>query len=263
MTPRPPFFVIGCVRSGTTMLRNLLRQEPDLLCPEETHFYRWSEPYRTRTYLAQTRNNAVLRKHREIDGVGDEIFARVVDASATRRELMWNYMKAYAAARGQDGANWFDKTPQNIYGLPLLIHDFPHARFVHLVRHPYNVAASLILGKVVAAPDVVAAANYWNEAVSIFNTLKPLIARRSIEISYEAFTRDPAAQLAALRQFLGFSGTPGPALGLAVHVERDQQKSVLSDADRAIIRRICGRWAGHYGYRLDDGEGEAGGGAAP
>ena len=36
-------------RSGpaTTLTRDLLRRVPNFICPEETHFFRWSEPYRT------------------------------------------------------------------------------------------------------------------------------------------------------------------------------------------------------------------------
>ena len=45
-TPTPemaddrPLFIIGSVRSGTTLTRDLLRRVPDFICPEETHFFR-------------------------------------------------------------------------------------------------------------------------------------------------------------------------------------------------------------------------------
>ena len=42
-----PFFLVGCVRSGTTLLRNLLRQHPNLESPEETHFFRWPHSFGT------------------------------------------------------------------------------------------------------------------------------------------------------------------------------------------------------------------------
>ena len=45
-----PFFVLGCVRSGTTLLRDILRQHPRLESPEETHFFRWSDPYGSPRY---------------------------------------------------------------------------------------------------------------------------------------------------------------------------------------------------------------------
>ena len=38
----PPLFLVGCVRSGTTLTRDLLRRVPGVICPEETHFLRWS-----------------------------------------------------------------------------------------------------------------------------------------------------------------------------------------------------------------------------
>ena len=51
---------------------------------------------------------------------------------------------------GISGGRWFDKTPQNIYGMLLLSAVYPDAKFVHIVRHPLNVVTSLKAGKVMA-----------------------------------------------------------------------------------------------------------------
>ena len=59
-TSRPPFFILGCVRSGTTMLRNALRLHPNLASPEETHFYRWGEPFGSVALNRMLANNPVL-----------------------------------------------------------------------------------------------------------------------------------------------------------------------------------------------------------
>jgi hypothetical protein len=64
------------VRSGTTLTRDLLRRVPGVICPEETHFLRWSEPFRTPASMPPHTQNQVLRRHREIDGVPEEVFAR-------------------------------------------------------------------------------------------------------------------------------------------------------------------------------------------
>ena len=45
-----PFFILGCVRSGTTLLRDILRIHPRLESPEETHFFRWADPYASPRY---------------------------------------------------------------------------------------------------------------------------------------------------------------------------------------------------------------------
>ena len=42
-----PLFIVGSMRSGSTWLRDLLRRIPNFICPEETHFMRWAEPFRT------------------------------------------------------------------------------------------------------------------------------------------------------------------------------------------------------------------------
>jgi len=68
-TRNAPFFIVGCVRSGTTMLRDVLRRHPNLTAPEETHLFRWTEPFGTEAYMRGVRSNAVLKRHREMDGI--------------------------------------------------------------------------------------------------------------------------------------------------------------------------------------------------
>ena len=68
-------------------------------------------------------------------------------------------------------ARWFDKTPQNVFGLLLLGFDYPESRFVHVYRNPLNVVASLKVGKVMKLDDPVAASNYWRESVAIAESL--------------------------------------------------------------------------------------------
>jgi hypothetical protein len=161
-----PLFLVGCVRSGTTLTRDLLRRVPGLLCPEETHFLRWAEPFRTPASMPPHRENAVLRRHRAIDGVPEEVFARLLETSRSKAELQRGYIAAFARTKGvSQPYRWADKTPQNIYGAPLILSEFPEARLCHIVRNPLNVVASMLLGRQVAVPDLHGAINYWCEAV--------------------------------------------------------------------------------------------------
>eukprot|EP01036_Dinobryon_divergens_P003055 gene3055-4019_t len=115
----PPFFVVGCVRSGTTMLRDALRMHPNLACPEETHFFRWADPFGTDGLNRVLSNNAVLKKHREIDGVTEEEFKAMLGESTSRADLYERYMALYMQRKKPAATHWFDKTPQNIYGAML------------------------------------------------------------------------------------------------------------------------------------------------
>jgi len=244
-----PFFIVGCVRSGTTMLRNLLRGVPNLVSPEETHYYRWGDPFGAPAFQNAVVKNQLMKKHREMDGVSEETFATVFEGARSRRDLYERYMAAFKEAKGMPDARWFDKTPQNIYGLAMIAHDFPDAKIVHIVRNPVNVVSSLAEGRVIALANTVAASNYWTEALSIFNAIRPVIAGRSYELSYERLTADPRPEFAKLLAFLG----EDPSIEVDVskiHPERDRYRQILKPEDIEVVREICTPWAIRYGYDL-------------
>ncbi|MEQ8610036.1 MAG: sulfotransferase [Parvibaculum sp.] len=250
MSDDVPFFILGCVRSGTTLLRDILRTSTRLECPEETQYYRWGQPFGNNGFINHVLKPPLLQRHRKMDKVDEHLFEELMETSISRRNLQDRYMDAYLAGQSKEGVRWFDKSPQNVYGLPLLSHDYPSAKFVHIVRNPLNVVASLMIGKVVIAPSVIAAANYWYEAVAIFNTVRPLVAERSCELRYENLISSPEAELNRLMDFVGEDPRSLSYDFSKIHPEKDQYRTVLADADIAVVGEICGSWAEHYGYDL-------------
>jgi hypothetical protein len=256
-SPTPtPFFILGCVRSGTTMLRNILRLHPHLACPEETHFYRWSEPFRGAGYRQIATSNPVLKKHRKLDGISEEEFVQMLDRATSRGDLYRLYMARYMALNTPTATRWFDKTPQNVYGAPLIATDFPKARFVHIVRDPVSVVASLRIGKVMKVDDLVAGCSYWNEAVSQLAVLKRAYPMRVLEIRYESFTHDPEA---GIRQVLDFLDEPYEPQWF----EKVRTSEVRHDADGTLtpeemeqVQRLCLPGRVRHGY-VDEGHAEA------
>lgn len=248
MSSKHPFFIVGCVRSGTTLLRKILDSHPCLVSPEETQFYRWGQPFGTPEYMQRVRNNPILKKHRQIDGIEESLFADILENSTSRRDLYTRYMEAFSAKRKPLATRWFDKSPQNIYGATLILSDFPDAKIVHIVRHPYNVAASLRLGKVMSIPQLLGACNYWTEAVAIAARLKALLPAQVYELRYERLVGDAAGEIGKLLAFLGedANGITFPLEN--IHPERNQHRQTLTDDDRRMIDTICGRWMRHYGY---------------
>ena len=133
-TPPPSLFILGCVRSGTTLIRNLLLKQEKIICPQETHYYRYGEPFKTDTYRNQI-NQKILKFHRELDGISHEEFMKIYRKSRNRRQLMEGYISFMAKQSGLNDFKWFDKTPQNIYGLSMIMADFPRAKFLSMVRN--------------------------------------------------------------------------------------------------------------------------------
>ncbi len=245
-----PLFIVGCVRSGTTLIRDLLRRQPNTICPEETHYFRYGEPFRTNGNTKPLMNSKTLQKHREIDGIMQEEFADLHARSTTRGELLSGHVEMMARKRDLQSYRWFDKTPQNVYGIPLIRAEFPQARFLHLVRNPLNVVASLKLGKVMKVADIHGACNYWIEAVTIIQQLAPLLQDHLLEMRYEDFTDSPVP---SMQRLLAFSEL-GDRLDLYgdddAHEERNQYLEILSTKEQDVVRDRCAGLAARFGYDL-------------
>lgn len=257
----PPFFVLGCVRSGTTMLRDALRMHPNLGCPEETHFFRWGEPYGTDAMLRALSNNAVLKRHREMDGITEPEFAELLKKCTSRGELYERYMALYLQRRKPGAKRWFDKTPQNVYGALLAASSIPRSKFVHIVREPINVVASLRIGRIVKVESLTGACNYWNEAVQIVAGLKRAYPARVYELRYEDFVAQPMAQMKLLLDFIGepFQDSWFDALKTRQIDHRDE--GVLTADELTVVRTLCRAGRERYGYEVPEAKAKGAGGA--
>ena len=202
-----PFFIVGSVLSGTTLLRNILRQHPNLICPEETHVFRWGKPFGTEEFNDLYNHADTLKLHRSMDNVSDEQFAEVLDQSMDRKSFMLNYMQAFNTVQNnklqnQESLRWFDKSPQNVYGMVLIKAYFPEAKFIHIVRNPLNVIASIKRGHPDLSGNIIGSINYWKEAILIINTLKKVWADDIHEFKYEDLCNNPQTELNKLMAFV-------------------------------------------------------------
>ena len=236
------------MRSGTTFLRNVLRQHPNLAAPEETHFFRWPAAFGTNMYLSNARNNATLKKHRELDQITETEFNALLKNSKSRAGLQKHYMELYMQKNKPTATRWFDKTPQNIYGATLIAEEFRHAKFVHIVRNPVNVIASLRIGKVVKIDDLAAACAVWNEAAMLIHALKKAYPRRVYEVKYEDFTTNLMPELEKLLQFIDEDFKTRYFNSISSSPREHDYELLFSPQEIKTIRRLCKRWMAHYGY---------------
>ncbi len=247
-----PLFIVGSVRSGTTLTRDLLRRVPNFICPEETHFFRWAEPFRTPHSFAPYRNNQLLRKHRQIDGVSDQVFEGILRSSRNKTELQRGYITAFAQAQGITGPyRWFDKTPQNVYGAALIAQEMPNARFLNLIRNPLNVVASLVLGRQVKVQDIHGACNYWTEAVQVMTTLEAAYPDRVLTLRYEDLIADVPGSMARILDHAGVSAPPGLYSASDAHKERNLWREALGNGLAGVVRNRCLHLARRHGYDID------------
>jgi Sulfotransferase family len=180
-------FVVGCSRSGTTLLRAMLDAHPELAVPPESHF------------AIQPRIR--LRRDRWFGLWGiDAPDLRGLDVADAVRAVF----AAYAAA--QRKPRYADKTPHYVSHLPLLAQRFPEARFVHLIRDGRDVALSLL--EVPWGPNTLeAAAVHWRRRV-LEGRAAGLPPERYREVRYEALVAHAEAELRALAPWLGLAYDP-------------------------------------------------------
>ena len=197
MPPEPNFpFVVGCSRSGTTLLRAMLDAHPQVAVPPESHF----------VVALDGTGGRKLRRALARDpwfalwGIDPpELGSRVPFADGVRAVFA-----AYAAQQGK--LRYADKTPHYVSHLPRLAERFPEARFVHVVRDGRDVALSLL--EVPWGPgDVEGAARVWRRRV-LEGRAAGLGADRYRELRYEALVADPEGELRALSVWLDLPFDP-------------------------------------------------------
>lgn len=242
------FFILGSVRSGTTLLRDLLRNHNNLICPEETHMFRWGEPFASTEYLHVNKVADTLIKHRSMDGVNESDFLQILESSSDRKDFMLRYMELFKQAQSMTDKRCFDKTPQNVYGLPLIKAYFPQAKIVHIVRNPLNVVASLKQGKVLAVQTLIGAINFWKESILIINTLKPLFEDSLFEIKYEEMTSKPEKEIACLLEFLCEPQMDTINQFNHVNPAKDSYLDVLNNNEIDMVNRELSDLMSLYGY---------------
>jgi LPS sulfotransferase NodH len=243
-----PFFIVGSVRSGTTLLRNLLRLHPRLECPEETHFFRWAEPFATYRYDLHYRGEVVFERHRGIDGVDHAEFDAVFGTASSRKQLADWYGTEVLKVRSNTNGRWFDKTPQNVYGILLINEAYPDAKFVHVHRNPLNVVASLKQGKIMPAEPLRAAISTWCESAMILAQFRRFQPHKLIELPYEGLAATPEAYLRAVLEFVGEDPEKVAYSQIATHEPRDLSRMVLTECEVRQIKAQTEPYLSFYGY---------------
>lgn len=145
----PPFFIVGCGRSGTTLLRMMLAAHSRITIPPETWFLLTLVQRLPvdRVLTAQERNLAVrlITNHYRWPDMGistDEFGRLAAELPEPRiRDLMEIIYASRLRLAGK--TRWGDKTPHYIKIIPQLARIFPGARFICLIRDGRDVVKSM------------------------------------------------------------------------------------------------------------------------
>jgi hypothetical protein len=295
-----PLFIVGYWRTGTTLAHELLALDGQFAFPTT---YQCMAPghFMVGQRFVTRRLGFLLPEHRPMDSMRlrwdlpqeDEFALCLLGLPSLYRE--WAFpRRPLDPACGLDPDDWPDeerrcweagylgflrsvslgdgrplvlKSPPHAARLTALHRLFPRARFVHTVRDPYSLAASLMpawrrmaeaLGLQRGYPPHLEQAllDRFQQIYQRFEADRGRIGPdRIVDVRYEDLAADPAAALSGIYRHLGLP-----------HIERVDSTVARYQAEvggyrpnvrepapalRHLVTRYCAAYADRYGYPLD------------
>ena len=137
-------FIVGCPRSGTTLLQSLLAAHPQAHSFPETHFF---NHVAATTVFEKLTGLPGYSARKALEVLFDETLS--IDAvdpwhASSRPELIRSFINALDRQANAAGAElWIEKTPSHLYRIDLIEQYVETPKFIHIIRRGCDVVASL------------------------------------------------------------------------------------------------------------------------
>ncbi|MEW6518555.1 MAG: sulfotransferase [Thermodesulfobacteriota bacterium] len=184
-----PIFLIGCFRSGTTLLRYLLDSHSLICSPPETKFL---------THLSGLHKDSESMQAFGTMGFDDEYVRKRMKHFA--EEFFLDYMAAKKKVR------WVDKTPEYVRILDYI--DWMYGEevdYIFIYRNGLDVTQSMLLQSIaVLEPNknMAKAFEYWFEDALTMLSWRQKLKGRCCEVFYENLCRNPSDTMNTIFDFL-------------------------------------------------------------
>jgi hypothetical protein len=227
-------FLVGCPRSGTTLLQSLLAAHSDILSFPETKFFMYLipeyEPRRKFFGIIPRRLKTVVKDFL------DKIERAEKIKQFSQRIFIKQYVKQFIKILdeltfAQGKSIWLEKTPGHVQKISVIKKYVPDAKFIHIVRNGSDVVASLYevtqkYPKVWRGPwDIDTCIDRWINDIEI--TRRYINQPNHTLVRYEDLVANPEKVLRKLCEFIGveFSET-------MLEDYRDVAKQLIRDREK-------------------------------
>jgi tetratricopeptide (TPR) repeat protein len=213
-----PVFVVGMVRSGTTLVEQILSSHPQVFgCGElkdidqiAAHFY---------------------------PACGKGITGLMI------RHLADQYLQRLAQLAGVEALRVIDKMPRNFLHLGMIAVLFPQARVIHCRRDPLDTCVSTFAQNFLQVPFATSLEDiglYYREYERLMEHWRKVLPLRMYEVVYEELVAD---QDRISRELVSFCGLDWDDRCLAFHTNPRPVKTVSRlEVRRPISNRSVARW---------------------
>ena len=268
-----PVFVVGCQRSGSTLLGAMLGSHPEMVCVPEAQFLSELMPPGSPDQPVDPVSviDAVERHWRfrvwEWDLAGRR--PGPGDCPRTYRGVMEWLVRLYDRdTKTGSSSVWIEQNPGHVHNVRELLLHFPDAKVIHIIRDGRAVAASLL--PLDWGPNrILPAVHFWEQRVGRGFAAGAFLRPDQItHVRYEDIVREPEATMRRLADFVGVDFHPslltsgGLRLPRFTHYQHglvgslpnpkriDAWREKLKPREIEIFEALNGDLLGYCGYEL-------------
>lgn len=261
-------FIGGCPRSGTTLLGTLLNGSEECYTAPESQFKFWM-------FLSQNRWDIKIHKK-----LRDNFRFKLWQADDALDGLetgiaMSHVFDQITLSKAKGGEKYFvDHTPENLQHYNLLLGEYPDAKFIHLLRDPRSVFASV--KKLTWGPNTVTQFIPWWTKNVLVGFTAGLSNPNLTTVRFEDLINEPKKTLEKLSMWLDIGYNPKMMVGdnsFLPDYTKDQHTLVGSEPDKKVLdkwkvvleadeilymEKKLGNVIESLGYRLNGNKGSIG-----
>lgn len=240
--------ILGCPRSGTTLLRRILDAHPNIAAPGETYLFTACARFLKGETVVDGMDVGVLNGLGFAGFDSDQVLGRL-------REFAFTFRREHAAAEGK--SRWVEKTAVDAFHVPeieRLCGD--HAYFICVTRHGLDVACSMDdwCRKSLAYPSEIhpyiqrykrpleAFCHAWVDATTAIEAFASNHPDNAIVVRYEDLVTDPDAEMRRLVEFVGEDWDPETLSDALGQREAKGFSDWKTFAKSAVDKASIGRW---------------------
>lgn len=211
LSPKGRFFLVGCPRSGTTLLQSLLAAHPEIASfPESYFFTRLVPEYEPRRFaLGIASKRTKPRFEQFLHDIGRPEMIKILPLFAfSMSQYTRTFVEVLDRVTEEQGKRiWIEKTPRHLYYIDYIENLIKQVKFLHIIRNGEDVVASLYevthqhpkawLGEL----DIDECICQWLKAIQVSRTY--LSKANHAFVRYEHLVEAPESVLTRICKFLG------------------------------------------------------------